>query len=271
MLRRVSALAIAAAMLWPATAVAQDQAEAEEDSYPMLMISSWQCDFGDMGELAEDWDTRAINAAQAAIEGGAWQDAGVFYHAWADEWNVNYWAFGEDVAALIEGNTARNDAYGEMYPDDGLNLWDHCSGHKDGFYWMGPWTEADEDAEGADGAEEDGEDMMAISSWQCTDVGAVADAWEDVFLPKAQAVVDAGEWNSAGVFYHAWADEWNVNFYYIAEDVPQILEGWQTYVGSFSDDDPAITDYCTAHKDGIYQFGQSASDAAEEGDANGDG
>lgn len=263
MLRRVSALAIAAAMMWPVAAVAQDQAESEEDSYPMLMVSSWQCDFGDMGAIAEDWDTRAINAARVAVDDGPWADAGSFYHAWADEWNVNFWAFGEDVASLIEGNTMVNDAYSEMYPDDGLNLWDHCSAHKDSFYQMGQWTENPDD-----GMEDDaeGEDMVAISSWMCTDVGAVNEAWQDTFLPKAQAVVDAGEWNSAGVFYHTWGSEWNVNFYYIAEDVSQIMEGWQSYVASFSDDDPDITEYCHAHKDGIYQFGPSVVDSDEGGE-----
>lgn len=270
MLRRVSALAIAAALSWPAIAVAQDQAETEGEPRPMLMISSWQCDFGDIGDLAEDWNTRAINAARAAVDSGQWQNGGVFYHAWADEWNVNFWAFGEDVASLIEGNTTMGDSYGEMYPDEGLDPWEHCSAHKDGFYRMGQWTEDADESEDGD-AEDDSEDMLAISSWKCTDVGAVNDAWENSFLPKAQAVVDAGQWNSAGVFYHSWADEWNVNFYYIAEDIPQILEGWQNYVGSFSDDDPDITEYCSAHKDGFYQFGPSINDGDDGDDEEGEG
>jgi hypothetical protein len=91
----------------------------------------------------------------------------------------------------------------------------------------------------------------------------VNDAWEGSILAKAQAVVDAGQWDDAGVFYHAWAGEWNVNFYYIAEDIPAILEGWQAYMSSFGDDDPNLTDYCTDHKDGFYAFGDSAESSDE--------
>jgi hypothetical protein len=65
------------------------------------------------------------------------------------------------------------------------------------------------------------------------------------------------------VFYHAWAGEWNVNFYYIADDIPAILAGWQSYTSSFGDDDPNLTDYCTEHKDGFYAFGDSAESSDE--------
>lgn len=256
MLRRVLTLAFAAAFIWPGAVVAQE--EEGEETPPMLMISSWKCDFGNMGDIGEDWDMRSINAAQSAVDSSPWMSAGVFYHAWADEWNVNYWAVAEDIPALLEGQEASNAAYDEMYPD-GLNLWDVCSEHKDGFYQLGEGADSEDDDEG----EDDEPGMMAISSWKCTNVGAVNDAWEGSFLAKAQAVVDAGQWDDAGVFYHAWADSWNVNFYYIADDIPAILEGWQAYMSSFGDDDPNLTDYCTDHKDGFYAFGDSAESSDE--------
>ncbi len=78
-------------------------------------------------------------------------------------------------------------------------------------------------------------------------------------------MVDAGQWQSAGVFYHAWADEWNVNYYYLGKDIPTILEGWQQFQDAMPDEAPDLTDWCTAHKDGFYQFGRGTEDA-EEGD-----
>jgi len=252
MLRRVLTLALAAAFIWPGAVVAQE--EDGDETPPMLVISSWKCDFGNMGDIGEDWDMRAINAAQSAVDSSPWMSAGVFYHAWADEWNVNYWAVAEDIPALLEGQEANNAAYEEMYPD-GLDQWEVCSEHKDNFYQLG------ESTDDADEAEDDDPGMMVISSWKCTDVGAVNAAWEGNYLARAQAVVDAGQWNGAGVFYHSWADEWNVNFYYIADDIPAILEGWRTYTGSFEDSDPDLTDYCTDHKDGFYAFGDSAESA----------
>lgn len=259
MLRRVLILTLAAAFIWPGMAIAQE----EDETPPMLLISSWQCDFSAMGDISEDWNERGINAARAAVASGSWNDAGTFYHAWSDEWNVNYWATGEDIPALLAGQQTSNETYGESYPDQ-PSLWEMCREHKDGFYQMGRATEGADDA-GEDGAETEDPPMLAISSWKCTDVAAVNEAWDGAYLPKAQAVVDAGEWMSAGVFYHAWADEWNVNFYYIAEDIPQILEGWQSYIQSFDEDSPDITEYCTAHKDGFYGFGKSVGESEDDG------
>ena len=110
MLRRVMPLALAAAFMWPGAVVAQEEM-AEEDTPPMLMISSWNCDFGNMDKIGEDWNMRSINAAQSAVDNGSWGAAGIFYHAWADEWNVNYWAVGKDIPALLEGQEASNAAY----------------------------------------------------------------------------------------------------------------------------------------------------------------
>jgi hypothetical protein len=258
MLRRVLALALAAAFIWPGAAVAQE----DDGPPPMLMISSWKCDFGNMDEVGEDWDMRGLNAAQSAVDNSSWNAAGVFYHAWADEWNVNYWAVAEDIPALLEGQSANNSAYDDMYPDT-PDQWDWCGEHKDSFYQLGQSTEGDDEED-----DDDAPGMMAISSWKCTDVGAVSEAWEGNYLAKAQAVVDAGQWGGAGVFYHSWADEWNVNFYYFGEDIPAILEGWQAYTDSFSEGDPDLTDWCSEHKDGLYQFGESADSSDEEGEGS---
>jgi hypothetical protein len=245
MVRRVTALALASVLAWPGAGVAQEQ---EDEGPPMLMISSWMCDFGRMDEIREEWESQGVNAAQRAVDSGAWMSAGVFYHSWSDEWNVNYWAVGSDIASLIEGQETNNAAYQELNPDGG-SPWELCSEHKDGFYRLAMGTDSD----AAPGP------AMAISSWKCTDVAAVADAWNDYGLAKAQAVVDAGTWNDAGIFFHAWADAWNVNYYYMADDIPAILEGWETFVGSMGDDAPDITDYCTAHKDGFYEFGTTVT------------
>ena len=87
--------------------------------------------------------------------------------------------------------------------------------------------------------------------------------WNTYTLAKAQAVVDAGSWNDAGLFVHAWAGEWNVSFYYMGDDIPAILEGWDAFIGSMGDDAPDITNHCSEHKDGFYQFGTTATGAGD--------
>lgn len=257
MLRRIVSFSLAAAFIWPGAVVAQEEMM-EEEAPPMLMISSWKCDFGDMGAIDEDWQTRGVPSAQAAIDAGHWYSAGVFYHDWADEWNVHFWAVGESEASLIEGQDASNSAYEAEY-GEGLNPWDHCSEHKDSFYQLANGTDSDAGAPGP---------SMGLSSWKCTDVGAVWDGWNDYTRARAQSVVDAGTWNDAGMFVHSWGAEWNVNFYYMADDIPSILEGWQAFMNSMGDDAPDLLEYCSEHKDGFYQFGQTVT--AEEEMSEGD-
>lgn len=254
MLRRLMMFAVAAAFMWPGAGFAQEEM-AEEAPLPMLMISSWKCDFGDVGAIGADWEAGGVAAANAAIAAGHWASAGVFYHDWADEWNVNFWAVGENEAHLIEGQDVSNAAYEAANPDGGLNLWDHCSEHKDGFYQLAKST--DSTNESGPGPE------MGMSSWKCTDVGAVWEGWNTYMLPRAQAVVDAGSWNDAGMFVHAWAGEWNVNFYYMGDDIPAILAGWDAYIESMDEDAPDITEVCSEHKDGFYQFGTTAMGAGD--------
>lgn len=245
MLRRAVAVALAAAFIWPGAVSAQE----EEAGPPMLMISSWKCNWSDMGSVNEDWNTRGKNAAQMAVDNSTWLNAGVFYHSWADEWNVHYWATAKDIPALLEGQDAMDAAYDEMYPD-APSQWEYCTEHKDGFYQLGQWAVAEPESPPGP--------AMAISSWKCTDVGAVNQGWTDYAHAKAQAVVDAGNWSEAGVFYHAWAGEWNVNFYFMADDIPAILSGWDAYVASLDEDAPDLNEWCFEHKDGFYEFGETA-------------
>jgi len=246
MLRRLMMFALAAVFMWPGAGVAQ-----EEEMPPMLMISSWKCDFGSVGAINQDWETGGVASANAAIAAGHWSSAGVYYHDWADEWNVNFWAVGPNEAHLIEGQDVSNAAY-EAANGDGLNLWDHCSEHKDGFYQLIPGTDGPDEADGP-GPE------MALSSWKCTDVGAVVDGWNSYTRAKAQAVVDGGKWSDAGMFVHAWAGEWNVNFYYMGEDIASILEGWNAFIGSMDDSAPDMLAVCSDHKDGFYSFSTTAT------------
>lgn len=254
MQHRFVMFAVAAAFIWPGAVVAQEEMS-EETSPPMLMISSWKCDSGSVGAINEDWEAGGMASAQTAITDGQWVSAGVFYHDWSDEWNVHFWAVGEDEAHLIDGQYASNDAYEAATGEDGgLNLWDHCSEHKDGFYQL---------AQGTDGADGPPGPSMALSSWKCTDVGAVAEGWDSYTRAKAQAVVDSGQWSDAGAFYHAWAGEWNVNFYYMGADVSSILEGWSAFMASMDDDAPDLLKYCGEHKDGFYAFGTTAEGAGD--------
>ncbi len=55
---------------------------------------------------------------------------------------------------------------------------------------------------------------------------------------------------------HQWGDEWNLVFYWLADDIPAFLDAWDEMRSRGVERHPDmlnIVDYCTDHKDNIYQ------------------
>jgi len=79
---------------------------------------------------------------------------------------------------------------------------------------------------------------------------------DSVFVPILNGLVDEGMIKSWGQFNHAWGDEWNLNFWYVAKDMTSFSAFWLEYVKRVSDDHPgafdAVVKYFKAHKDNMY-------------------
>ena len=73
--------------------------------------------------------------------------AGLFFHAWADEWNVNYYRTGYDIGGLIDAIAEVGARVQEAHPElaDGPGPFAVCTAHKDNIYFLGPRTGDDDD------------------------------------------------------------------------------------------------------------------------------
>jgi len=107
-------------------------------------------------------------------------------------------------------------------------------------------------------AQSDDQPLLVVSSNKVTmvDVGKVNKMVDSVFTPILKELVDEGFIFSFGNFNHAWGDEWNVNFWYVAKDMASFEKFWDEYVSRASKRHPgafaSTTKYFQAHKDNIY-------------------
>ena len=87
-------------------------------------------------------------------------------------------------------------------------------------------------------------------------VGTVNKMIDSVAVPILNELVDEGMLAGWGQFNHAWGDEWNVNFWYVAESQSAFGAFWNEYVKRASERHPGalgeIVKYFQAHKDNMY-------------------
>ena len=87
-------------------------------------------------------------------------------------------------------------------------------------------------------------------------VGVVNKMIDSVSVPILNELVDEGMLAGWGQFNHAWGDEWNVNFWYVAQSQSAFVAFWDEYVTRVSERYPGafgeIVQYFQAHKDNMY-------------------
>ena len=105
--------------------------------------------------------------------------------------------------------------------------------------------------------------VLTISSYVCpqTAIADITEEYDQFTRPVEEELVEEGVLVSAGLFFHQWADEWNVNYYRTGYDLNEVLEAVAEVGRRVTERNPALADaaglfaVCTAHKDGIYGFG----------------
>lgn len=102
--------------------------------------------------------------------------------------------------------------------------------------------------------------LLAISSWKCPQsaVGPISEAYDSITRPIEEELVAAGRYIGGGMYFHQWADEWNVNYYRLAMDMDQLFAATEEIANLTEErhpDAPSMFEACTEHKDGIYFWG----------------
>ena len=114
--------------------------------------------------------------------------------------------------------------------------------------------------------------VLAISWFQCdwNEVDQVLAEADSMSLPIWNELVEEGMLRSAGSFTHWMADEWNVAYYTVADDIPAYLEAFWEQNRRFEErypdyDGEASTDRCPVHKDAFYHLGPRTGMDDEDG------
>ncbi len=114
---------------------------------------------------------------------------------------------------------------------------------------------------------QDAPPTAGVTYHKCTRVGQLAQVVDSLVTPIAQELVSEGKLMSFGMLAHDWGDEWNVVFYYTAENKAAFFEAWaemgRRYIGRHPDA-PLLSDFCTGeHKDNIYTLRTVTTEATQ--------
>lgn len=109
--------------------------------------------------------------------------------------------------------------------------------------------------------------VLAISWFQCNwnDVERIMAEADSMRLPIWSELKEEGMISAAGTFTHWQADEWNVAYYYVADDIATYLaaqaEEFRRFAERYPDyDNAAYFDSCPVHKDAFYHLGPRTKD-----------
>lgn len=258
-------LCLLIAFVAPQAASAQD-----EGPPPTLILSHFQCDWNRLGDVISELELN-VPIWEELVGEGVIQDAGSYVHQWADEWNVGIYIVAESMDAAVAGNDESNSRFAERHPDANAFA-EACPQHRDNFYQFGPVADSE-------GAATGGNPALVISMYQCDydRIGDVFDQYAEFGLPVQQAQIAEGQLRGAGTFAHTWADEWNVGFYWVADDVNTFIDAWNDSnqrvgqaVQAAGSPANALGEACPVHKDAIYTLGPRTGVGDDEGEAGGD-
>lgn len=108
--------------------------------------------------------------------------------------------------------------------------------------------------------------ILSVSQWICPQdaIGDISDAYEQYTLPVEREMIAEGLMMSAGMFFHAWADEWNVGYYRVAPGMDGLMDAIGEVGRRVNERNPQLADQpgpfarCTAHKDNLYFLGPNS-------------
>ena len=109
---------------------------------------------------------------------------------------------------------------------------------------------------------QDSEQPLLITSFNMvsmSDIGKVNKMVDSIFTPILKELVDEEMIYSFGQFNHSWGDEWNVIYWYVAEDIPAFVSAFSELFSRAEERHPSSFDqfagWCFEHKDSMYSVG----------------
>jgi len=221
----------------------------EEMAPPTIVLSHFKCDYSRISDIMAEAELQ-MPYWEALVAAGKIMDTGTYVHSWADEWNYGRYIVAPDMESAVAANSEANEKFAADHPDSNA-IGEACPVHRDNFYLGGATADAE-------GASEGGNPTLVLSFYQCETarIGEVLDEYAEFSVPVYEQLIQADKLRGAGSFSHIWADEWNVGFFWVAEDIQTFIDSWQESNTMFPDNATnVIGEACPTHKDGFYTLG----------------
>jgi hypothetical protein len=228
----------------------------EEMAPPIIVMSQYKCDPDRISDIMQEAELQLPYWEELKAAGKIW-DQGMYVHQWADEWNIGSYIVAADMESAVAANGEANEKFAADHPDVNA-LGEACPVHRDNFYMGGVSAEV-EGVEVAEG----GNPTLVLSFYQCdtSRIGEVLDEYAEHTNPVYEELIRGGKLRGAGSFSHIWADEWNVGFFVVAEDIPTFIGAWEESGEMLPEGArTVINDACPTHKDGFYVLGPRTGD-----------
>lgn len=116
---------------------------------------------------------------------------------------------------------------------------------------------------------------LRLSFYQCdlNRLEATEEQIETMEMPIWNELVDEGMVQQYGHFFHAWADEWNVGIYTVAESIEAVIAATEEFgnrmLERHPDADAGLNQVCPSHRDGFYVMGPRTGMGEEPGAGGG--
>ncbi|MEQ9569449.1 MAG: hypothetical protein RLN75_04610 [Longimicrobiales bacterium] len=125
-----------------AGAFAPVSAQEAPESPRFLLVASFICPLSAVAEIAQTYEATMKPVEEELVAEGVLAAAGLYFHAFSDEWNVHHFRAGYDPGDLITAAGTANQRLLERHPDlrDDMSGFAACSAHKDNIYGVGPGT-----------------------------------------------------------------------------------------------------------------------------------
>lgn len=139
---KTTTAALAAALTFSMAAPLSGQ-DTEAPQFPQtLIVASFICPMASIGDIAEAYEAQFKPVDDELVAEGALAGAGLYFHAWGDEWNVHYYRLGNELTEMMEAIQAGGQRVFAQNPEwqETAGPFGICTAHKDNIYVFGPGT-----------------------------------------------------------------------------------------------------------------------------------
>lgn len=139
---RFPTLALTAALTTGLVAPLAAQETPAPEGPRFLLVASFVCPLNSVAEIARTYEATMKPVEEELVAEGVIASAGLYFHAYSDEWNVHHFRIGYDPGDLLEAAGTANQRMLARNPElrDDMAGLGACTAHKDNIYGFGPGT-----------------------------------------------------------------------------------------------------------------------------------